>query len=68
MDNQDKIQASVQRIRDNPQKLKDKQVYELSERRRGVPKCATITSNIEDEFQCIIDSYEEIIEEKKASC
>ena len=65
MENHDEIQESVQRIKDNLQKLKDKQIYELSERRRGVPKCATIASNIEDELQCIIDSYEEIIDEKK---
>ena len=32
---------------------------------RGVPKCASISSNIEDELQRIIDSYEEIIDEKK---
>lgn len=65
MENHDEIQESVQRIKDNLQKLKDKQIYELSEGGRGVPKCATIASNIEDELQCVIDSYEEIIEEKK---
>lgn len=65
MENHDEIQESVQRIKDNLQKLKDKQIYELSEGRRGVPKCATIASNIEDELQRIIDSYEEIIDEKK---
>lgn len=65
MENHDEIQESVQRIKDNLQKLKDKQIYELSEGRRGVPKCATIASNIEGELQRIIDSYEEIIDEKK---
>ena len=65
MENHDEIQESVQRIKDYLQKLKDKQIYELSEGRRGVPKCATIASYIEDELQRIIDSYEEIIDEKK---
>ena len=65
MEYHDEILEAVLRIKDNLQNLKDMQIYELSEGRIGVPKCATIASNIEDELQRIIDSYEEIIDEKK---
>ena len=60
MDRED-IQIKIQAIRNDLDQLRNRHIHEL-EKMPGVPKCETLANRIEERFEYVIDSYEEMIE------